>query len=73
MNDIETLNYVKAAATALGLPLDDARAQRVAGHLQRTAQMAKLLEDVPMVPEHELAEIYRPAAFALAADEDAKP
>ena len=73
MNDIETLNYVRAAATALGLPLDEARALRVAGHLQRTAHMAKLLEDVPTAPEHELAEIYKPAAFRSTLDESAKP
>lgn len=63
MNETEILNYVKATAVALGLPLDQARTLRVAGHLQRTAQMAQLLEEFAMAPEHELAEIYKPAAF----------
>ncbi|HSV51300.1 MAG TPA: DUF4089 domain-containing protein [Burkholderiaceae bacterium] len=66
MNELDALNYVKAGAVALDLPLDGARMLRVAGHLQRTAQMAQLLEDVCLAPEHELAEIYKPAAFPCA-------
>jgi hypothetical protein len=71
MNETELLNYVKATAVALDLPLDQARVLRVAAHLQRTAQLAKLLEDEPMGPEHELAEIYRPAPFPQAMDKEA--
>lgn len=60
MTDEQVLNYVQASATALGLPLDAARAQRVAGHLQRTAAMAALLDRHALVPEDEPAEIYCP-------------
>lgn len=63
MTDVELLAYVKASASALDLPLDAARAQRVAGHLARTAVMAQLLDAVPLAPEDELAEIYSPLAF----------
>ncbi len=63
MDETEVLNYVKAAAQAVNLPLDDARAKAVAQHLGRTAAMAKLLDAAPMGPEHELAEIFRPAPF----------
>jgi Protein of unknown function (DUF4089) len=60
MTDAQTLAYVKAASAALGISLDDARAQRVASHLLRTADMASLLEQVELGPEDELAEIYKP-------------
>lgn len=63
MNEEEVLAYVKAAARALELPLDEARAQAVALHLGRTAALAQLLEAMPLVVEDELAEIYRPAPF----------
>ncbi|MGE0331903.1 MAG: DUF4089 domain-containing protein [Ramlibacter sp.] len=60
MNDEQILTYVKASAAAMGIPLDAARAQRVAGHLERTAALAALLERVPLAPEDELAEIFNP-------------
>ena len=60
MTEAETLAYVKASAVALGIPLDAARAQRVAAHLERTAALAALLERVPLAPEDELAEIFNP-------------
>ncbi len=63
MNDEQTLAYVKATALALALPLDEARAGRVAANLQRTAAMAALLEGAPLAPHDELAEIYCPAPF----------
>lgn len=63
MEETEALAYVKAAAQAVALPLDEARALAVAAHLGRTAAMAKLLDAAPMGPEHELAEIFRPAPF----------
>lgn len=66
MNEANALNYVKASAAALDLPLSAERMQRVAGHLQRTAQMAQLLQDMTMDPEDELAEIFRPAPFPTA-------
>jgi hypothetical protein len=63
MEESEVLSYVRAAARAVNLPLDDAAALRVAGHLGRTATMARLLEEADLAPEHELAEIFRPAPF----------
>lgn len=73
MTDIETLNYVKASAVALGLTLDEARAQRVAGHLRRTAAMAQLLDAVTLVPEDEPAEIFRSSPFLSKPDGRHKP
>ena len=63
MTDEEVLAYVKATATMLALPLDEARAQRVAAHLTRTAMLARLVDDAPLGVEVELAEIYKPAPF----------
>jgi hypothetical protein len=63
MQEQEVLSYVRATARALGLPLDEARAKAVALHLGRTVALARLLESVPLLPEDELAEIYRPAPF----------
>ena len=63
VNNADVLAYVKASAAMQGLPLDDIRAQAVAVHLARTAHLAKLLEDAPMAPEDELAEIYKPMTF----------
>lgn len=65
MTDAEVLAYVQASASALGLPLDALRAQRVADHLTRTAVLAQLLDAAALAPEDELAEIYRPLAFPL--------
>jgi Protein of unknown function (DUF4089) len=60
VNEEQTLAYVRATAAALALPLDAERASRVATHLQRTAALAQMLEQFPMSPEDELAEIYKP-------------
>lgn len=68
MTEAEILTYVQASATALGLPLDAARTQRVAAHLTRTAALAQLLLDAPMEPHDELAEIYSPLAFQPASN-----
>ena len=65
MNEAQTLAYVQAAAVAMGLPLDSARAARVAVHLQRTASLANALEDTPLDPHDEPAELFRPAPFDL--------
>ena len=67
MDAAETLAYVKAAALAVRLPLDDATAQRVADHMGRTAAMARMLDGAELAPEQELAEIFRPAPFPKAA------
>jgi len=69
----EMLAYVKASAVVLGLALDDAQALRVAAHLARTAALADQLAAYPLGPEDEPAEIYRPSAFPLPAEEDPKP
>lgn len=63
MEPSEVLQYVKAAAIAVGLPLDAARAEAVAQHLGRTVAIARTLERAPLAPADELAEIYRPAPF----------
>ncbi len=63
MDESEVLAYVKAAAVAVGLPLDDARAAGVAQHLGRTVAIARLLESVPLRPTDELSEMFRPAPF----------
>ena len=60
MEESQVIQYVQAAAVAVGLPLDAARAQAVAQHLGRTVALARLLETAP---EDEPAEIYRPAPF----------
>ena len=63
MNQADVLNYVTSSAVLLGIPMDAARAARVASHLQRTAAMAALLDAANLSVDDELAEIYCPAAF----------
>lgn len=64
MTETEALAYVMASARVLQLPMDDARARRVAGHLQRTAAMAQLLLDYQLDVEAEPAEVFCPAPLA---------
>ena len=59
----EVLAYVNAAARAVGMHLDPARALSVAVHLGRTALLAQALETAALAPEDEPAEIYCPAPF----------
>lgn len=63
MTDQALLNYVKAAGTLLGIPMDEARAARVADHLSRTADMAAALETTPLAPIDEPDTLYSPAPF----------
>lgn len=63
MRDQVVLNYVHAAAKALDLPLTADRATRVAEHLSRTVQMARLLEALPLAADEELAQLYVAAPF----------
>lgn len=63
MQENEVLDYVRATARALNLPLDEARVQAVAMHLGRTVGIARVLDAVQLAPEHEIAEVYRPAPF----------
>jgi Protein of unknown function (DUF4089) len=67
MSPPNLLPFVQASAALLGLLVDEARAQRVAEHLARTATLAELLDAVPLTPADELAEIYCPAAFLFQA------
>jgi hypothetical protein len=63
MDNESTLNYVNSTAALLGVPVDDARAGRVAAHLHRTRAMAALLDAADLPVHEEMAEIYCPAAF----------
>ena len=63
MNEADVLNYVKSTAALLGVPMDAARASRVASHLQRTVAIAALMDAANLSEDDELAEIYCPAAF----------
>lgn len=65
MTEEQTLAYVRAAATAMNLPLDDRRAASVTAHLMRTAAMAATLEAVALDPHDEPAELFCPAPFEL--------
>ena len=60
----DVLGFVKATAALLDVPLDDARAERVAGHLATSAALADALEAYPLPPEAEPAEVYCPAPFS---------
>ncbi len=66
MEEQHIIAYVQAAAPTLGLQLDAQRAAAVARHFGRTVAMARLLEQAPLAPELELAEIYRAASFPAA-------
>lgn len=63
MTDEQTLAYVQASAVAVGLELGAAQAVRVATHLQRTADMAGLLDAFALGDEVELAEIFCPTPY----------
>ena len=68
MTEDEVLEYVKATARALNLPLDEGRALAVALHLGRTVPMARLVASAQLAPADELAEIFRPAPFPSVED-----
>lgn len=64
MSPTTTLAYVEAAAKLLELPMDAARIEAVAGHFERTAAMARLLEQaLPLTAHDEPASLYCPAPF----------
>jgi hypothetical protein len=63
MEESEVLDYVRATARMLDVPLDDDRAKAVALHLGRTVAIARALNGVPVAPADEIAEVYRPAPF----------
>lgn len=66
MNPTQALAYVKATSIAMALPLDDARAERVAAHLVLSCKLARVLEAAPLDVADEPAEVYRPAPFPAA-------
>ena len=64
----ETLDYVRASARFLNLPLDEERIARVAVHLERTRHMVAALQALPLDVDVEPAEIYKPAPFPPGSD-----
>ncbi len=68
MEEDEVLAYVNAAARAVGMPLDAARARSVAVHLGRTALLAQALDAAGLAHEDEPAEVYCPAPFPAGED-----
>lgn len=73
MDEQQALSYVRAAAAALALPLDEARVASVAVHLRRTAVLAESLDAWALDPADELAEIYRPLPFPAEGDAGGAP
>jgi hypothetical protein len=63
MTDEQVLDWVRAAALAVDLPLDAERLTAVAQTLARTAAMAQQLDAFPLAPHDEPAEIFRAAPF----------
>lgn len=63
MEETAVLQYVKAAAQAAGLALDEQRAASIAQHFARTVAIARLLEQAELAPDDEPAETFRPAPF----------
>jgi hypothetical protein len=63
MNELQAQAYALASADALGVPMDSARAARVASYLSLTARLASLLDAVSMSYEVEPAEVFCPAPF----------
>ena len=52
--------YVDAAAALIGLPLDPAHRPGVVLNLERIAQMAALIAEVPLPDAAEPAPVFRP-------------
>ncbi len=68
MSPQEVQAYVRAAAQLLDVPMTPDRCERVADHLGRTVQMARLLEELPLHEHAELAELFVPAPFPADGD-----
>ncbi|NBQ88582.1 MAG: DUF4089 domain-containing protein [Betaproteobacteria bacterium] len=68
MNEVQARAYALASADALGIPMDEQRAARVASYLALTARFAAMLDAVPMGPEIEPAEVFCPAPFPATDD-----
>ena len=58
--------HAQASAALVSLPMDQARAQRVAGYLLLSARFAQLLESAELQPHSEPAELFCPAPFPAA-------
>lgn len=52
--------FVLEAAKLAGLELDEAAVSGVIANLERIAEFARLLEQVPLVAEDEAAPVWRP-------------
>lgn len=65
MSPTEVQAYVRTAAQLLDVPMTAERCERVADHLGRTAQMARLLEEFALHEHEELAELFVPAPFPV--------
>ncbi|MBC7608580.1 MAG: DUF4089 domain-containing protein [Polaromonas sp.] len=63
-------DYISTSAALLGIPMDAARLERVAAHLQRTAAMAAMLDGADLAVHDEIAEIYNPLASRPSIDEN---
>lgn len=63
MEESQVLQYVQSAAQAIALPLTPERAVAVAQHFARTVAIARVLDNAPLAPHDELAQIYQPAPF----------
>jgi hypothetical protein len=61
--DPEILDYVRATARFLALPLDEAQVERVSAHLARTRVLVAGLQALPLHDELEPAEVFCPAPF----------
>jgi hypothetical protein len=60
----DAASYARAAAAAIGLPLDEADLPEVAANLERTAGFAALVAAVPGLADTAPAPVFRPAAPA---------
>jgi hypothetical protein len=52
--------YVDAASAAIGLPIDPAHRAAVVANLVRMAQVAGVVDTVPLTDTDEAAAVYRP-------------
>ena len=59
---MDTAAYVDAAASAVGLAIDPAHRPAVIFHVQLAATMAAKLDGLPLGPEDESANVFRPVA-----------
>ena len=55
--------HALSSAALVAVPMDSARAERVAGYIALTARFAALLESAELAPHSEPAELFCPAPF----------